>query len=201
MSPSLRMSDSSTGVRTSRCHASVVLLATLVVTLACRHESKFAQAQDHATLQVESSSFTGGSIPSRFTCDGAGISPALKWSAPPARTESLAIIVHDPDAPIDFLHWIVFDIPPGIRSLAEGASTQGAMPQGAMEGTNDFGSRGYGGPCPPGGRRHHYRIHVYALDARFGLPPGASRRQLESAMDGHILAEGEIVGVYRRAGQ
>ena len=202
MSACLRFNDSKTCPRRACFRPSTVLLPVLVAILACRHEPKIASAQDYASLQVESSSFTGGgSIPQRFTCDGAGISPALKWSAPPSGAKSLAIVVHDPDAPIDFTHWIVFDIPPGVRSLAEGASSEGAMPEGAFEGTTDFGRTGYGGPCPPGGRRHHYRFHVYALDVRFDLPAGANRRQLESAMDGHILAGGEIVGVYRRTGQ
>ncbi len=196
----LRENDSSTGMRRARSHTPVVFLAMLVVTLACRHEPKAAQARDRISIWVGSSSFTGA-IPQRFTCDGAGVSPALTWSSPPTGTKSLAIVMHDPDAPINFTHWIVFDIPPGTSALAEGASTEGAMPEGSSEGINDFGRPGYGGPCPPSGRPHHYRFHVFALDARFGLPPGANRKQLESAMNGHILAEGEIVGVYRRAGE
>jgi hypothetical protein len=174
----------------------------LVVTVACRHEPQIAQAQDSASLQVESASFTGGGdVPRRFTCDGAGISPGLDWSAPPAGTRSQAIVMHDPDAAFDFTHWIAFNLPPGTRSLAEGASAEGSMPQGASEGANDFGHVGYGGPCPPGGRSHHYLFHLYALDVRLDLPPGASRKQLESAIRGHILAEGQLVGTYRRGGQ
>lgn len=97
----LRENDSSTGMRRARSHTPVVFLAMLVVTLACRHEPKVAQAQDHVSLRVESASFTGA-IPQRFTCDGAGVSPALAWSLPPSGTKSLAIVMHDPDAPVDF---------------------------------------------------------------------------------------------------
>ena len=109
--------------------------------------------------------------------------------------------MHDPDAVFDFTHWIAFNIPPGERPLAEGASTQAALPQGASEGTNDFGRPGYGGPCPPGNRPHRYVFRLYALDVRLALPEGANRKQLESAMRGHVLAEGEITGSYRRSSQ
>jgi Raf kinase inhibitor-like YbhB/YbcL family protein len=108
--------------------------------------------------------------------------------------------MHDPDALIDFTHWIAFNIPPAVQSLPEGAAGHG-MPQGSSEGTNDFGQPRYGGPCPPGSRPHHYIFHVYALDILLTLPPAADRKQLDSAISGHVLAEGEISGIYRRAKQ
>ena len=106
-------------------------------------------------------------------------------------------MMRDPDAPLEFTHWIVFNIPPSIHFLPEGASGKAGMPQGSVEGTNDFGHRGYGGPCPPGGRPHHYVFQIFALDIRLGLQPGASRKQFEAAFSGHILAEGELTGLYR----
>lgn len=177
-----------------------VFLCPLAVLFACRHEPELAQGQPAQPLRVESSSFAnGGSIPAGNTCDGADISPALKWSVPPAGTRSIAIVMHDPDALFDFTHWIVFNIPPGIQSLPEGASEQGGMPQGSSEGVNDFNEPKYGGPCPPGSKPHHYVFHVYALDLRLNLLEGASRKQLDPAISGHILAGGEITGTYRRS--
>jgi hypothetical protein len=137
-------------------------------------------------------------IPRRHTCDGANLSPHLQWQSSPAGTKSLAIVMDDPDAPIDFTHWLVYNIPSGVRELAEGASTQGAMPQGSAEGRNNFGRLGYGGPCPPPGNPHHYVFRVYALDLLLHLPPGASKKQLDAAMQLHIVSQGQIVGIYRR---
>jgi Raf kinase inhibitor-like YbhB/YbcL family protein len=150
-------------------------------------------------LLVRSSSFSdGGSIPRRFTCDGAGDSPNLQWPVVPAAAKSVAIVMNDPDAPVDFTHWLVYNIPPGVRGLAEGASQQ-AMPQGSAEGINDFMRPGYGGPCPPAGKPHHYVFRLYALDIRLDAPPGATRKQLDSAIERHVIAEGQIVAMYRRA--
>lgn len=148
---------------------------------------------------MSSSFVNGGAIPRRFTCDGAGDSPSLGWFGEPAGTKSFAIVMNDPDAPIDFTHWLVYNIPAGVRRLATGASTHGAMPQGSEEGTNSFGQFGYGGPCPPPGKPHHYVFRIFAIDAGIDLPSGASRAQLESAVRGHVLAEGQIVGIYGRA--
>jgi len=174
-----------------------VLLAALI--FLWRRESASAGEQSGATLRIESSSFfDGGAIPGRLTCDGAGDSPNLHWPSPPAGTQSLAIVMHDPDALVDFTHWLAYNIPGSVRQLPEGASTRGAMPQGSQEGMNGFDRIGYGGPCPPGGNPHHYIFRLYALNALLDLPQGATRRQLESAMSGHILAQGHIVGIYKR---
>jgi hypothetical protein len=182
--------------------SAALLVSSLAFLFACRHERELAQGQSAPPIQIESSSFTAGNaIPQKNTCDGAGLSPGLEWSVPPPGTKSVALLMHDPDAPADFTHWIVFNIPPGVQSLNEGASGQAAMPQGSSEGTNDFGRLGYGGPCPPGGKPHHYIFTIYALDARSQLPAGATRKQLEAAIGGHILAEGEIAGTYRRQNQ
>jgi Raf kinase inhibitor-like YbhB/YbcL family protein len=159
-----------------------------------------AQGQTRSSLRVSSASFSnGGAIPRQFTCDGADASPSLQWSAAPHGTRSFALVMNDPDAPFDFTHWIAYNIPPAVRGVAEGASTRGAMPKGSAEGINDFRNTGYGGPCPPVGKPHHYVFRIYALDVRLDLPPGATRRQLDSVIERHIVAEGQIVGVYRRA--
>ena len=109
--------------------------------------------------------------------------------------------MNDPDAPVDFTHWIAYNIPPDVSGLAEGASAQAAMPDGSAEGTNDFRRHGYAGPCPPAGKPHHYVFRLYALDIRLDSPPRTTRKQLESAIERHIVAEGQIIGIYQRASQ
>jgi Raf kinase inhibitor-like YbhB/YbcL family protein len=144
-------------------------------------------------LTVSSPDLPAGTIPREFTCDGANRRPRLQWSTPPPGTQELAIEMLDPDAPGGtFTHWLVYGLPPGLASLA-------ATPAGAAEGVNDFGRRGYGGPCPPRGPAHHYHLVVLALDTRLGLPAGAARPELESRISGHVLAKGELVATYQRA--
>ncbi len=190
---------------TARAAAAVAIMfaVCLAALFVVSHgESASAHEQTGAKLRLESSSFADGSaIPSRFTCDGTDESPDLHWASPPAGTRSLAIVMNDPDAPIEFTHWLAYNIVPGVHGLPAGASTHGGMPQGSGEGTNSFGRFGYGGPCPPPGKPHHYVFRLYALNVRLDLPTGAGRRQLESAMNSHLLAQGQIVGIYRRAGQ
>jgi hypothetical protein len=165
-------------------------------------DSPLAQGRAPVPLQLRSNSFpAGGAIPRQFTCDGADRSPELRWTYGPYGTRSFAIVMSDPDAPSDFIHWIAFNIPGGTRELAEGASTRGAMPVGSAEGTNSFGQVGYGGPCPPPGKPHHYAFRICALDRPLSLPPGASRDQIDSVIGGHTLAYGQIIGVYRRSPQ
>jgi Raf kinase inhibitor-like YbhB/YbcL family protein len=162
-------------------------------------QSDSAEGQAPSVLQLRSSGFSdGGQIPVRYTCDGVSVSPNLEWQPSPARTRSFAIVVNDPDAPVDFSHWLVYNIPPGTRGLSDGASTTAAMPSGAEEGTNSFGRFGYSGPCPPSGKPHHYLFHLYALDTRLQSPAGATRTQLGSAIQHHIVAEGQVTAIYRR---
>ena len=147
-------------------------------------------------MNLTSTSFQGGQIPARFTCNGAGLSPQLAWGAQPTGTATFALIVADPDAPgRAFVHWVLYDLPAGTRALAEGLPQ---LPDGARQGRNDFGDLGYGGPCPPHGAAHHYVFNLYALDAKLNLPAGTSGAQLEAAMQGHILAHGELVGLFQR---
>jgi len=179
--------------------AAIAPVVCLLVSLSGPRESVSAFGQDHPILRLESRSFAdGGDIPRQFTCDGADISPALHWSHGPYGTRDFAISMTDPDAPAEFTHWIAYNIPAGVRSLAEGASVQPAMPKGSNEGLDNFGRIGYGGPCPPPGRPHRYVFHIYALDAHLNPPVGPNRRELKDAMSGHVLAEGQLIGIYRR---
>jgi Raf kinase inhibitor-like YbhB/YbcL family protein len=152
------------------------------------------------TMHLSSTSFQDGSqIPAKYTCSGEGFSPQLAWNAPPARTASLALIVTDPDAPRrTWVHWVLYDLAAGTRALPEGLPALGRLPDGALQGRNDFGEIGYGGPCPPPGSPHHYVFTLYALDAKLNLPVGEKRAQIEAAMQGHILASGRLVGLFQR---
>jgi len=141
----------------------------------------------------------GGEIPAKYTCEGQDTSPSLMWSEPPPGTQSLALIVDDPDAPGGvFTHWVIFNILPDSRELPEAMPTQAQLPSGALQGKSDFGRVGYGGPCPPPGRPHRYRFTLYALDRVLGLTAGVSKKQLLDGMKGHILAQGQLIGTYHR---
>lgn len=149
-------------------------------------------------MDLSSPAFShNGQIPVEHTCDGADRAPALRWKGAPAGTRSFALIVEDPDAPgRTFVHWLVYDLPAGATQLGQG----GALPQEAKHGRNDFGRDGYGGPCPPRGHGvHHYHFSFYALDVpSLGLPPGAPLPALRHAMQGHVLAQARLTGLYSR---
>ena len=151
------------------------------------------------SLRIESAAFTeGGLIPERYTCDGADVSPPLSWTSVPAGTGSLALIADDPDAPgKTWVHWVLFDLPAESKGLPENVPGEKAPAAGGKQGRNDFGKIGYGGPCPPGGT-HRYFFKLYALDSRLDLEPGASKQELLRVMEGHVLAEGQLMGKYRR---
>ena len=149
---------------------------------------------------LSSSSFSSGAdIPKKFTCDGADVSPALSWTNPSAGTKSFALIADDPDAPSGtWTHWVIFDLPPQTISLAEGVAKIDEVPGGGRQGRNDFRKIGYGGPCPPPGKPHRYFFRLYALDRTVNLPAGASKKDLEQAMRGHVLGTAELMGKYSR---
>jgi len=149
-------------------------------------------------LNLIASSFrANGEIPARFSCDGDDTSPALSWGEAPAGTRSFALAVVDPDAPGgNLIHWIIYDLPASTRELPEGLA-QGPDAAGGHQGTNSFGNTGYNGPCPPPGKGQRYFFHLWALDSTLNLQH-ATAHDLETAMKGHILARGQIVGVYRR---
>jgi Raf kinase inhibitor-like YbhB/YbcL family protein len=152
------------------------------------------------TFAVTSPSFqNGASIPKKFTCDGADVSPELQLTQPPTGTQSLALIADDPDAPVGtWIHWVLFDLPTETKALPEGIAKVEQPPTGGRQGRNDFRKIGYGGPCPPPGKPHRYFFRVYALDKKVGLKPGASRQELDQAMQGHILGKAELMGTYHR---
>ena len=149
---------------------------------------------------ISSASFqNGGDIPKKFTCDGADISPELQWTSPPSGSQSFAVIADDPDAPAGtWTHWLLFDLPAQTSSLPEGVSKVDELPTGGRQGRNDFHRIGYGGPCPPPGKPHRYFFKLYALDNKLNLKPGASKQELEQAMQGHTLAQAELMGKYQR---
>lgn len=152
---------------------------------------------------LTSSAFTSGSaIPQQYTCEGTDLSPPLFWSGMPTGTKSFTLIVDDPDAPdpaaprMTWVHWVLYNLPPELRSLPEGAATA-ALPVGTREGVNDWKRTGYGGPCPPIGR-HRYFHKLYALDTVLPDLGHPTKSQLERAMQGHILAQAELIGTYQK---
>jgi Raf kinase inhibitor-like YbhB/YbcL family protein len=152
------------------------------------------------TIELTSTAFQNGeTIPKQYTGDGADQSPPLRWSEPPSGTKSMALICDDPDAPRGtWVHWVLFNLPAQARELDEGVPTTTTLSAGAKQGKNDFGNIGYGGPAPPKGKAHRYFFKLYALEVALDLSPGATKAQLEGTMKGHILAEGQLMGTYKR---
>ncbi len=153
-----------------------------------------------AEMEITSTAFQdGGTIPLQHTCDGQDISPALSWSGAPEGTQSFALIVADPDSPGgDFTHWLIFNIPADALGLEEAIPSSSQLASGARQGENGFGGIGYQGPCPPPGEPHHYYFSVYALDTTLELEAGATSGQLLDAMQGHVLAQADIVAICER---
>lgn len=155
-------------------------------------------------MELKSSAFENGAvIPERHACRGTDISPSLSWSGAPKGTKSFALIMDDPDAPPGvWVHWVVYAIPPTATRLPEEVPHIAVLPDGTKQGVSGgvsrFSELGYGGPCPPPGPAHRYVFKIYALDVKLGLPPKATKFQVEEAMKGHILARGELVGLYQR---
>ncbi|HEX3420821.1 MAG TPA: YbhB/YbcL family Raf kinase inhibitor-like protein [Candidatus Udaeobacter sp.] len=150
-------------------------------------------AAEGATMKITSSAFhEGGNIPSKFTCDGSDTSPPLQISGVPSEAKSLVLIADDPDAPGGlFTHWLVWNIPTQTSSITEGSAPKG------VQGANDFGKSGYRGPCPPPGA-HRYSFKIFALDHELELRSGSKRSQVDAAMKGRVIAQGELVGRYAR---
>ena len=164
------------------------------------HASAGSQESTMMAIEIESSAFMqGATIPEMYTCDGKDVSPPIKWGEGPGNVRAWALIVDDPDAPSKtWVHWVLFNIPGSTRSLSASVPTTGDLPEGGRQGKNDFGKPGYGGPCPPVGKPHRYFFRLYALDGPLDLPAGATRDQVDRAMEGHVLGRGELLGTYAR---
>jgi Raf kinase inhibitor-like YbhB/YbcL family protein len=150
-------------------------------------------------MELKSSAFAaGGMIPKQYTCDGGDISPPLSWTDVPPGSKSLTLIADDPDAPRGtWVHWVVWNIPTTVHALDDNVPKRDSLPSGIKQGTTDFKKVGYGGPCPPSGV-HRYFFKLYALDTSLNLPSTASKKDLETAMQGHILKQTELIGKYTR---
>src|SRR5688572_27050008 len=181
----------------SRCARWLLLCGALVAPQSAGAERP---KQEVASLTLSSSAFAAQrEIPSKYTCEGADVSPPLSWDGVPEETQSLVLIVEDPDAPDPaaprrtWVHWIVIDLPPTTRGLREDARE---LPPGALDGLNDLQRTGYTGPCPPRGR-HRYLFRLYALDTKLRLIK-PQRAQLEEALQGHVVARAELMGTYEK---
>jgi len=177
-----------------------IILVALHVS-ACSHDSSSANRNPQATLadiQVGSVAFLDGqAIPDRYTCDGENSSPPVQWRGAPKSTKSFALVCDDPDAPGGtWVHWVVFNIPSAVTDLRDGDSAR--LPAEAVQGMNDFNREGWGGPCPPAGPPHRYIFTLYALNTELNLKAGATKKNVVTAMEGHLVGEGRLTGVYLR---
>lgn len=150
-------------------------------------------------VNLISSAFKDGQpIPRQYACDGVNVSPPLEWSGVPANAKTIAIIADDPDAPSGtWVHWVLYNLPAANIGLVENLPPTEKLTAGGFQGTSDFGKVGYGGPCPPSGT-HRYFFKIYALDGELPLKAGATKAEVEKAMSGHIVLQGQLMGTYRR---
>jgi len=175
-------------------------LGVLVFASQCRQGTNpVNQGGEKVTIIISSSAFNqGGLIPSRYTCDGTDMSPPLEWSGIPEGTRELALICDDPDAPSgDWVHWVMYNMPPDLKGLPEAVPKTATLNNGSVQGITDFRRTGYGGPCPPGGT-HRYYFRLYALDKKLGLGTGLGKNDLLRAVKGHVIAQAELMGTYKR---
>ena len=157
------------------------------------------QRQQKSELRLTSTAFKEGEgIPRGYTCDGANVSPPLEWTGVPKTAKTIAIIADDPDAPAGtWVHWVLYNLPADGLGLIENTPQTETLNGGGAQGKNDFGKTGYGGPCPPAGT-HRYFFKFYALDSELTLKPGATRAEVEQAMEGHIIGRAQLMGTYSR---
>jgi len=183
-------------VRTKMLFAAALLAGLLTAGHAENPPTKGTAMKLHLTTTAFAE---GQPIPRRHAFDDQDISPALQWSGVPSAAKSLALICDDPDAPMGtWVHWVIYDLPPAASGLSEGVPKSPELANGAKQGVNDYKRIGYGGPCPPPGKPHRYFFKLYALDTMTSLKPGATKKDLLKALDGHVLAEGELMGTYQR---
>jgi len=180
-----------------RLTLTILMGVSLVV---CTSTAPSPSTITEAAISLTSKSFTDGStIPVKYTCRGENVSPPLIWEGVPSVSKSLVLIMDDPDAPVkDFTHWVVFNLPPDSLELPEGIPGDERLSNGALQGNNGAMQIGYFGPCPPPGGPHHYNFVMYALDTILDLDAGASKQQVLSAMEGHIIGRGQLVGIYQQ---
>jgi Raf kinase inhibitor-like YbhB/YbcL family protein len=183
-------------VRTDMLQQMAYSLIAIILLCTCHSTN---QKSGGKIMEIRSSAFKEGAlIPAKYTCDGMDVSPPLEWSQVPEGTESFALICDDPDAPAGtWVHWVIYNIPGEVRELAEGIPARDVLENGTTQGSNDFRRIGYGGPCPPRGT-HRYYFKLYALDTKLDAGAGISKKELIRAMEGHILAEGQLMGKYKR---
>jgi len=172
----------------------------LTVTLIFLAASVSVATDSPGKLELTTMAFRPGrTIPTQFTCSGVNISPSLSWNHPPPRTQSFVLIVDDPDAPAGtWVHWVMYNLPASARKLPEHVPPGTAVAGGGKQGVNDFPTNGYGGPCPPPGKPHRYFFRLYALDTVLNLRAPVHRRDVDSAMKGHVLAQAELMGTFGR---
>lgn len=177
-----------------KIHLLLLIALTFFTSNQCKNKTDMS-----TNIILKSDSFSdGGMIPAKYTCDGANISPQLSWDNAPKDTKSFVLICEDPDAPMGtFTHWILYDIPADVHELPENLPKDKVLSNGAKQGIADFKKIGYGGPCPPSGT-HRYYFKLYALDTLLNLEPGLKKEDILKAMNGHILAQGQIMGKYTR---
>jgi len=151
-------------------------------------------------LELRSAAFKQNElIPRQFSCQGLDVSPPLSWAGVPEKTQSIVLVCDDPDAPLGtWVHWLIYDIPSDITELSNGIPHQETLDSGAKQGINDFGNIGYGGPCPPSGKPHRYFFKLYCIDEKLELSSGLTKDELLKAIKGHIIAQAELIGKYKR---
>lgn len=179
----------------------MLIIIVVYVSFLCLFSATYSTGEARADMNLTSTSFVNqGAIPGKHTCEGGDVSPALKWANAPAGTKSFALIVDDPDAPdpanpkMTWVHWVLYNIPASTDTLPEGVKK---LPDGTLEGSNDWRLTGYRGPCPPIGR-HRYFFKLYALDIALPDLKTPTKANLEKAMEGHVLAKAELVGLYQK---
>jgi len=182
-----------------------LIIALLVLLSGCisdqpEQEAKTDEETIMEQISISSDAFNdGSSLPVEHTCDGEDRSPALSWDTVPAGTQSIALLVDDPDAPgKTWVHWVIYNLPSNTIGLPAAVPKNKTLDDGSLQGKNDFSRIGYNGPCPPPGKPHRYFFKVYALDTTLNLKSGATKSQLEAAMSGHILTQVEMIGEYGR---
>jgi Raf kinase inhibitor-like YbhB/YbcL family protein len=176
-----------------------IFLCVCMIGIQAKQIEQIEKEGNSMELEIKSTAFEeGGSIPRKYTCDGTDISPPLSWTQPPEGTKSLVLICDDPDAPMGtWVHWVLYSLSPDTLELPEDVPDKKEVLGGAMQGTNDFRRIGYGGPCPPSGT-HRYYFTLYAIDSEPGLGAGATKKEVLTNIEGHVLAEGQLMGRYSR---